>query len=61
MKTGRLVSDFISVNDWPNSSWKLHSPQLAPPGGYPSTPTMSTCEAPGHHAVKFCVEPPVSV
>ena len=30
MKTGRLVSDFISVNDWPNSCWKLHSPQPEP-------------------------------
>jgi hypothetical protein len=27
MKTGRLVSDRISVNDWPNGSWKLHRPQ----------------------------------
>src|SRR5260370_42327834 len=60
MKTGRLVSDFISVNDWPNSSWKLHRPQPGPLCGYPSRPTMSTCDAPGHQAVKFSVEPPVS-
>ena len=30
MKTGRLVSDRISVNDRPNSCWKLHSPQPEP-------------------------------